>query len=54
VAELCKRAFVAHPAHNSNDVRDQLLVIAIEWNLDRDRLDQQSDTCLSAIATFLQ
>jgi hypothetical protein len=30
------------------------LLIAIEWNLERDRLDQQSDACLRAIATFLR
>jgi hypothetical protein len=51
VAELCKRDFVARPAR---DVRDQLLVIGIEWNLDCGRLDQQSDPRLRAIGDFLR
>jgi hypothetical protein len=54
VAELCKRDFAGRPARDWNDVRDQLMLIGIEWNLDRDRLDQQSDACLRAIATFLR
>ena len=54
VAELCKRVFPARPARDWNDVRDQLLLIGIEWNLDRDRLDQQSDACLRAVAAFLR
>jgi len=54
VAELCKRDFAGRPARDWNDVRDQLLLIGIEWNLDRDRLDQQSDACLRAIAAFLR
>jgi hypothetical protein len=43
-------------AHSGRDrnVREQLLRIAVEWNLDCDRLDQQSDACLRAIADFLQ
>jgi hypothetical protein len=47
VAELCKRDFAARPARDWNDVRDQLLLIGIEWNLDCDWLDQQSE-CASA------
>jgi hypothetical protein len=54
VAELCKRDFAARAARDCNDVRDQLLLIGIEWNLDRDRLDQQSDACLRAVAAFLR
>jgi hypothetical protein len=54
VAELCKRDFATRQARDWNDVRDQLLLIAIEWNLDRDRLDQQSDACLRAVAAFLR
>jgi hypothetical protein len=54
VAALCKRDFAARPARDWNDVRDQLLVIGIEWNLDCDRLDQQSDPCLRAIGDFLR
>jgi hypothetical protein len=54
VAELCKRDFAARPARDWNDVRDQLLLIGVEWNLDRDRMDRQSDVCLQAIAMFLR
>jgi hypothetical protein len=54
VAELCKRDFAARPARDWNDVRDQLLLIGIEWNLDCDRLDQQSDACLRTVAAFLR
>jgi hypothetical protein len=53
VAELCRRDYAARPARDCNTVRDQLLLIAIEWDLTRDRLDQQSHTCLRAVAEFL-
>ena len=52
VAALCKRELAAHPRRGRN-VREQLLRIAVEWNLDCDRLEQQSDECLRAIAEFL-
>ena len=54
VAELCRRDYAARPGRDCNAVRDQLLLIAIEWDLTRDRLDQQSHTCLRAIAEFLR
>ena len=54
VAELCRRDYAARPGRDCNAVRDQLLMIAIEWNLARDRLDQQSNTCLRFIAQFLR
>src|SRR5262245_21899827 len=54
VAELCKRDYAARPGRDWNEVRDQLLLIGIEWDLTRDRLDQQSQACLRAIATFLR
>ena len=54
VAELCKRDFTARPARDWNDVRDQLLLIGIEWNLDCDRLYQQSDACLRTVAAILR
>lgn len=53
VAELCKRDFAARPARDWNKARDQLLLIGVEWDLTRDRLDQQSQACLRAIAAFL-
>jgi hypothetical protein len=54
VAEVCRRDYAARPARDWNDVRDQLLLIGIEWNLDRDRLDQQSEACLRCVADFLR
>jgi hypothetical protein len=54
IAELCKRDYAARPGRDCNDVRDQLLLIAVEWNLDRDSLDQQSEVCLRCVADFLR
>jgi len=54
IAELCKRDLKARAARDCHDVRDQILQIAIEWDLDRDALDQQSNVCLRAVVTFLR
>jgi len=54
IAELCKRDLRARPTRDCHDVRDQILQIAIEWDLDRDALDQQSSVCLRAIVSFLR
>ncbi len=52
IAGLCaKRVRAGHDVHA---VRDELLTIACEWDLTHDRLEDQSDVCLDAIATFLQ
>ena len=51
IAELCKRDLKARPTRDCHDVRDQN---AIEWDLDRDALDQQSNVCLSAVMSFLR
>jgi len=53
IAELCKRDIKARPTRDCHDVRDQILEIAIEWDLDRDALDQQSNACLRAVVIFL-
>lgn len=56
IAELCRRHAAARPCHDWNARRDQLLLIAVEWNIShisRDQLDLQSDECLQAIAEFL-
>jgi len=54
IAELCKRDLSARPTRDYHEVRDQILQIAIEWDLDRDALEQQSNECLRAIASFLR
>ena len=54
VAELCRCHYAARAGRDCNEVRDQLLGIAIEWDLSRDRLDRQSETCFRTIAEFLR
>ena len=54
IAELCRRDLAARPARDWNDVRDQLLLIGIEWDLRHDTLDRQSDDCLHVVAEFLR
>jgi len=54
IAELCKRDLKARAARDFHDVRDQILQIAIEWDLDRDALDQQSNVCLRAVVSLLR
>src|SRR5215813_850586 len=54
IAELCKRDLKARPTRDCHDVRDQILQIAIEWDLDHDALDQQSNVCIRAVVSFLR
>jgi len=54
IAELCKRDLKARPTRDCHDVRDQILQIAIEWDLDHDALDQQSNVCVRAVVSFLR
>ena len=54
VAELCRRRAHSHPGLDWNERRDQILSIAVEWNLTgRDALEVQSDACLRSIARLL-
>ena len=52
VAQLCA-AVAECSSQNAHDVRDTVLTIGCEWNLDRDRLEHQSDECLRLIASFV-
>ena len=54
IAELYKRDIKAHPTRDCHNVRDQILQIVIEWDLDRDALDQQSNVCLRAVVSLLR
>ena len=54
IAELCRRQVLAHPGRDWALVRNQILRIGCDWNLDRDRLDQQSHACLDHLASFLK
>src|SRR5262245_45207370 len=53
IAELCKRDLYARPGRDC-DVRNQIMQIVVEWDLDCDALEWQSNDCLNAIARFLQ
>jgi hypothetical protein len=53
VAALCRRQVLARPGRDWALVRNQVLRIGCDWDLDNDRLDQQSDACLDFLATFL-
>jgi hypothetical protein len=50
VAELCKRDCAARPGRDWHWVRDQVFTLAAEWDLARDRLEEQSDQCLRTMA----
>ena len=54
VAELCKRDFAARPARDWNDVRDQLLLIGVEWNLAAIGSTSSRMRACARIATFLR
>jgi len=54
IAEICRRQVLARPGRDWALVRDQILTIGCDWNLDQDRLDQQSDACLDHLALFLR
>ena len=53
IAALCAKRALARVGRDVHAVRDELLAIACEWDLAQDRLEDQSDVCLDAIATFL-
>ena len=53
IAALCSKRAPAQGARDCHVVRDQLLTIACEWDLGRERLEDQSDACLAAIAVML-
>ena len=54
IAELCRRHVLTHPGRDWALVRNQILRIGCDWDLDRDRLDQQSHACLDYLASFLK
>lgn len=54
IAELCRRHVLAHPGRDWALVRNQILRIGCGWDLDRDRLDQQSHARLDHLAFFLK
>ena len=54
IASTCRLRARASLERDCHAARDELLTIACEWDLRRDRLDKQSDACLAAIADFLR
>jgi hypothetical protein len=54
VADLCKRRAASRPGLDLHEMRDLILTIACEWDLACDRLDEQSNTCLSCVAQLLR
>jgi hypothetical protein len=53
IAAVCAIRASARAARDCHALRDQLLTIACEWDLASEGLDDQSDTCLAAIADML-
>jgi hypothetical protein len=53
IAALCSARGRAQVQRDYHGVRDQLLTVACEWDLRCDRLEDQSDVCLAAIADML-
>ena len=53
IADACRRRARSHAARDFYQTRNALLTIACEWDLARDRLEDQSDACLALIAGFL-
>jgi hypothetical protein len=54
VANACRTHARASIERDCHAARDALLTIASEWDLARDRLDDQSDACLAAIVDLLR
>jgi hypothetical protein len=53
IADLCRRRAASCLGRDRHETRDLLLIIACEWDLTCDRLDEQSGACLRALARLL-
>jgi hypothetical protein len=53
IAEVCRSRAKAMVERDCHEARDALLTIACEWDLTRDRLEDQSDACLAVIVEVL-
>jgi hypothetical protein len=53
IASLCGRRARSQSARDCHAMRDLLLTIACEWDLGQERLEDQSDACLAAIAEMI-
>ena len=54
VVSVLTACFASPAARSGLDVRNLLLTVATEWDLQNDALDRQSDTCLATLAVCLQ
>ena len=54
VAELCRRQASAFPGGDFHARRNEILMIASEWDLLHDRIEDQSDACLRCVARVLR
>ena len=54
IANACRQHARVSLERDCHAARDELLTIACEWDLRRDRLDKQSDACLAAIVGFIR
>jgi hypothetical protein len=50
IAKLCRRRTTSRSFPAPHAMRQELLTIAADWDLSRDRLDAQSDDCIRRIA----
>jgi hypothetical protein len=54
IADASRMLLGSGEVRDCHAVRDALLTIACEWDLQHDRLDEQSDACLAVIAALLR
>jgi hypothetical protein len=54
IADLCRRHSVSHRGRDWNEMRDLILMVGIEWDLSKDSLDAQTDSCLDCVANVLR
>lgn len=54
IADTLRMLWGSAAVRDCHAVRDALLTIACEWDLQRDRVDEQSDVCLAVIAGLLR
>jgi hypothetical protein len=53
IADVCRSRAKTMVERDCHEARDALLTIACEWDLTRDRLEDQSDACIAVIADLL-
>lgn len=54
IADLSRRHAASRQGGDWNDLRDLIIMIAVEWDLTSDSLDMQTDACVRCIANLLR